>query len=430
MSRVRSWFSSATPAGLLLLAVGVGVCGAFGAALFHLLIGISTTLFFGYNSEMSFIQHLESVPDWLRLLIPAAGGLIVGLIYHFVRVSEAEGEGVPEVVEALTERRGKIRPIVAPVKILTAAITLGSGGSAGREGPVIQIGSAIGSTIGQLAALAPEARSLLLAAGAAAAIGGTFGAPAAGVVFTVEILRERASFFGLLVISLAAVVGSVCTQLLTGYPGLRFELTGEVPLTLTTTLAAIILGACSALAAHLFGLSLTWSKWFFMRLTIPRFLKPALGGLFIGSIGLLVPYVHEPAAYPLMIDLIAITALPVSFLVTLLCIKMLATGITLGSGGSGGIFAPALLIGTILGSLAGSVMILLGVTPVGSVAIFSILGMAAVFAAAAHAPLTAVFILYEMTEEPLLVPLLMVTCFIAYFTARQLGSKSVYHTEN
>ena len=175
MQTIHAWFGKSTPITLLILGFIVGVGGAVGAALFHKLIFFSTLAFYSHNGSGNFIEIVTAMPDWKRVLIPTLGGLLVGIIFAVMKVSEAEGEGVPEVMEALAVKHGTIRPIVAPVKIITAALTLGSGGSAGREGPVIQIGSAIGSTIAQLTKQAAPERSLLLAAGAAAAIGGTFG---------------------------------------------------------------------------------------------------------------------------------------------------------------------------------------------------------------------------------------------------------------
>lgn len=426
MSTIRTWFGKASPLGLLILTIVVGVGGAFGAALFHLSISLSQVLFFSTTEGAGFIDHITGLPIWLRLLIPTLGGLMVGLIYAVVKVSEAEGEGVPEVMEALQENESKIRPVVAPVKILTAAITLGSGGSAGREGPIIQIGSAIGSGIAQLARLDESHRRLLLAAGAAAGIGGTFGAPAAGVVFTAEILREKPVLRRTILIALAALVSTFGTRLLLGHDGLHFSIDTFAALTPFLLLISVLLGITAALAASLFAATLRTSGAIFSKTIIPRWLRPACGGFLVGVIGLYLPYVHEPAAYPLMVDLLSITALPLGFLAMLLLAKMLATGITLGSGGSGGIFAPSLLIGTILGSAFGTLLVKFGIIAIADVPTFALIGMGAVFAAAAHAPLTAMFILYEMTTEPTLILPLVLACAAAYATARKIGLKSIY----
>lgn len=428
MSVLTSWFTRETPAGLIVLSVLVGAAAAVGAALFHALLVTVVTLFYGTHGA-EFVTAVGAMPDWQRVLIPTLGGLLVGIVFALARVEEAEGEGVPEVAEAIAERRGRIRPLVAPVKIVTAALTLGSGGSAGREGPVIQIGSAIGSAVAQFLSLATPSRQLLLAAGAAAAIGGTFGAPLAGIFFAVEILRQRLGVFPVMLIALAALIGTLGVQLLTGHEGLRFSV-GDIPFVAVSTqlIIAVAVGVCAALVAVLFGGVLHSARLLFTVAPIPSLLRPAIGGFLVGCIGLYLPYIHEPAAYPLMVDLLALTALPTGLLLTILIVKMLATGLTIGSGGSGGIFAPTLLLGMIVGSILAGVASLFGLVGGGASVLFVALGMAAVFAAAAHAPLTAAVIAYEMTGELTLLLPLVVTCVTAFVVSRALHPKSMYET--
>lgn len=428
MNTIHTWFQKRTRTGLLLLGFVVGVGGAVGAAIFHTMIYYSTILFYGYDGSMEFITLVEAIPTWKRLLIPTLGGLCVGIIFAIAKVSEAEGEGVPEVMEALAHKRGTIRPIVAPVKIITAALTLGSGGSAGREGPVIQIGSAIGSTVAQVMGLATKERSLLLAAGAAAAIGGTFGAPLAGILFTIEILHHRSrGLIGATVLVIAAFTGMVGARMITGHEGLRFTLTAVIDITAVHVASLLLLGILCALTALLFGRFMDFLRVAFRKIQSPNVLKPAIGGFLIGCIGLYLPYIHEPAAYPLMVDLIGLTTLPIGVLCILLLLKMCATSITLGSSGSGGIFAPLLLMGAIVGSTLASSLLLLNLSTVTFVPLLIILGMAGVFAGAAHAPLTAAFITYEMTNDiSYLIPLLVV-CFISAFVAKRIKKESVYH---
>lgn len=430
MNTIRAWFQKSTPAGLLLLGFLVGVGGACGAALFHALIYLSTLAFYGHDGSTGFITLVEAIPTWQRLLIPTLGGLLVGIIFAIAKVSEAEGEGVPEVMEALAHKRGTIRPIVAPVKIITAALTLGSGGSAGREGPIIQIGSAIGSSVAQVMKLAAAERSLLLAAGAAAAIGGTFGAPVAGVLFTIEILHHRsAGITRAALLVLAAFTGMIGARLITGHEGLRFSVVADLDFDIVQITSLLILGVLSALAALLFGKFLNFSREIFRKITLPHFIKPAIGGFLVGCIGLYLPYIHEPAAYPLMIDLISLSSLPIGVLLIILVLKMFATSLTLSSGGSGGIFAPLLLMGAIVGSILASTLLLANVIPITSAPVFIIIGMAAVFAGAAHAPLTAAFITYEMTGDILLLPVLLIICFVATYAAKKITPLSVYHIQ-
>jgi chloride channel protein, CIC family len=428
MHSIRTWFGRSTPTGLILLGFMVGIGGALGAALFHLLIALTTYTFYGLGSgSPSFINILEAMPAWQRVLIPTLGGLLVGIIYKVSKVNEAEGEGVPEVMEALAHKNGTIRPIVAPVKIITAALTLGSGGSAGREGPVIQIGSTIGSSIAQYFKQATSERRFLLDAGAAAAIGGTFGAPIAGVLFTVEILGNRPNVFRAIVLALSAFTGAIGAKIITGHTGLRFITENTFSIDMITVVSLLILSITAAVVAVSFGSVLNLGRIVFKKISLPHVLKPAIGGFGIGVIGLFIPYIHEPAAYPLMIDLISLTTLPLSLLAILLVIKILATSITLGSGGSGGIFAPLLLMGAILGSILGGLLVLTSFSTTLIVPTLIFVGMATVFAAAAHAPLTAAFITYEMTENIYLLIPLLITCFIATIIAKKINPRSVYH---
>lgn len=429
MKFIQQWLSRGSFLGLLFLAMLVGVGGAIGAAIFHSLIAFTLQLFYG-DVSTGFVGVVEGLPAWQRILIPTVGGLLVGLLFWLTRVTEAEGEGVPEVIEALTLKQGNIRPVVAPVKIVAAALTLGSGGSAGREGPVIQIGSAIGSAVGQFFKVDEKERSLLLAAGAAAAIGGTFGAPIGGVVFTMEILKHRTTIWRSLIIIIAALVGTIGARILIpGHQGLRLTLE-TLSLSsewLPVFIAALIIGVLAALTALLFGSVIRRIRRMFDSIKISHYLKPALGGCMVGVVGLFLPYIHEPAAYPLMVNLIAISSLPVSFLLCVFVIKIFATGLTLGSGGVGGIFAPSLLLGMLLGSVVAVVLVAYGLMAPALIPLVVVLGMAAVFAGAAHAPVTAALIAMEITDATeLLLPLLL-ACTIAVLIAKTIRKDSLYH---
>ncbi|MEK7638760.1 MAG: chloride channel protein [Patescibacteria group bacterium] len=411
---------------LLLLAVATGIVAAIGATIFHLLIEFSTWIFFQIPSDADFASNLASLPDWKRVLIPTAGGFLVGLIFTFIKLTEAEGEGVPEVMKAVAFRHSKIRALIAPIKILTTAITLGSGGSAGREGPTVQIGSAIGSAIGQLFKQDESRTRLLLGAGAAAGIAGTFGAPLAGILFSTELILKRIDRTSLVVLIIAAFTSAEATKRMLGYPGLRFTLPHEIDTTLTTLLLSLVLGIVAAGISLLFGFILHRSALLFHHWRVPHVIPPTIGGLLIGLIGLYVPYIHEPTAYPLMSSLLSLSSLPFLFMVLLLFAKMFATGITLGSGGSGGVFAPALLIGTLLGNSFALTLGSFGFGTADSITTFALVGMAAVFAGITHAPFTALFIMFEITGEGLIVPAVIVAAFTSYLLSYSLRKESVY----
>jgi len=426
MNPLQRLFSHQSEIKLLPLSLLIGIGGAFGAVVFHLLIEVVTEVFFGTQNREGFVATVAALPTWYRILIPAIGGLCVGLLYKLTRVPEAEGEGVPEVIESLAIARGKIRPLVAPVKTLASAITIGSGGSAGREGPIIQIGSAIGSNIGQLLKLNTQETSQLLAVGAAAGIAGTFSAPLAGVIFSIEVLRTRSNAMSFLLLGVAAIVSALVTESIIGHTGLNYNL-DDIPLiTVTQSLTFLLLGAVTAAVAVVFGLALRTTASIFKALPLFTVLRPALGGLLIGCIALYVPQIYEPASYPLMMNLNSLQTLSLTFLFTILLAKIIATALTLGSGGSGGVFAPSLLIGLIVGSLFGASLqelTALGADPM----LYALVGMAALFAGVAHAPLTSILILYEFTNEPMILPALIIACTTSYFISKQLHAEGVYH---
>lgn len=425
MSFLRRFFAEPSKVKLLLLSGFVGIGGAIGAMVFHFLIYLCVWLFFGSTNDSEFISTLESLPSWYRVLIPTFGGLLIGLIYWLSKISEVEGEGVPEVIEALAIKHGNIRPWVGPLKIVTSAITIGSGGSAGREGPVIQIGSAIGSNLGQFLNLDTKQTSMLLASGAAAAIAATFGTPLAGVIFCVEVLIKKISTFNYSQLLIAAIVGSWVAQLLVGHRGLTLIVREVSLIEPFEVITYIGLGLISGLIAVAFGRSMKLSSGLFNNLSIPRMYKPALGGFLIGLLALFIPQIHEPAAYPIMVDILNVTSLPILFLLLLLLAKILSTSITLGSGGSGGIFAPSLLIGIILGSTFSSFLQYLGVVNIDTY-VYALVGMAAVFAAVVHAPFTAIIILFEMTNEYLLLIPLTISCLTATYVSKKLNHDSIY----
>lgn len=426
MNSCQLFFKHPTPYKLLILSALVGVGGAFGAITFHFLIYLSNLWFFGSSDDSQFINLLETLPIWYRILVPAVGGLLVGLIFHYSKIHEAEGEGVPEVMEALAVKRGKIRPWVAPVKTIASAITIGSGGSAGREGPIIQIGSAIGSNVGQWLNLDTKQTSMLLAAGAAAGIAGTFGTPIAGVIFSAEILFRKMTIFNYFQLILAAIVGAALTKSLIGHDGLVLTIPSVPLIQLQEALAYILLGVVAGVVAVLFGSSLKFSAKAFRKVSLHPVLKPAVGGLLIGLIAIFIPYIHEPATYPLMVEMLEASTFSIYFLLTLLFVKIISTSITLGSGGSGGIFAPSLLIGILLGSVFGTLLQQILTIDI-SIYVYALVGMAAVFAAAAHAPITAVVIMFEITNEVFLIVPLIQSCFVAYYISSKINSESIYH---
>jgi CIC family chloride channel protein len=416
-ARIIRYLRQSETAFLLIFSITVGVFTGFGAILFRWLITNFTVLFFDRGGTF-----LDFMGSYYVILVPAVGGLIVGpLIYFFAR--EAKGHGVPEVMLAVASMGGRIRPRVALIKALASSICIGSGGSVGREGPIVQIGSTLGSSLGQIFKLSEEKIKILVACGAAGGIAATFNAPLAGIFFALEVVLGQygLKFFSSVVLS--SVTATVISRTFMGdYPA--FMVPKYTLLSVWEFPLYFIFGFIAALVALVYIKSVYKSEDLFNAWKIPEYVKPAIGGLGIGIIGLFFPQIFgvgyetiELALYG-KIGLVLVSAL--------VLIKILATSITLGSGGSGGVFAPALFIGAMLGESYGKLTQLI----VPSIAIPSgagaLVGMGAVFAGASHAPISAILILFEMTGNYLIILPLMITCITSTVVVRRFSKESIY----
>jgi len=413
---------------LVVLALLVGAGAGLGAIVFRSLISWGTRLFTGTSDYAATTGHpAHPWLPWLGagfiVLAPAIGGLLYGpLIDRFAR--EARGHGVPEVMYAVTQRGGRIPGKVAVVKALASAITIGSGGSVGREGPIVQIGSALGSTLGRWARM-PESRlRTLVACGAAGGIAATFNAPIAGVFFALELLLGdfAATSFGAVVLSAvtAAVVGR---SVLGDEPFLRLAVFSvSSP---WEYLLYALLGVVAAIVGVLFTKVLYGTEDLADRIWRgPEWLRPGVGGLLLGLLLLALPQLYG-VGYPVLEG--GITGkYVVGFLLLLLVGKILATSITIAIGGSGGVFAPSLFLGAMLGSAFGQIVQHyapgLGIHP----GAYALVAMGAVFAGATRAPITAVIILFELTGEYSIILPLMLAVVTAAGISRKLSADTIY----
>jgi CIC family chloride channel protein len=417
LGAVAAWFRSSEMLAGLILAVAIGITAGLGAVVFRWLIGSFQTLFIDGGSQV-----LSFLGDYYIIIIPAAGGLLVGaLVYYFAR--EAKGHGVPEVMEAVALRGGRIRPRVALVKILASSICIGSGGSVGREGPIVQIGSTVGSALGQWLKLPDETVRVMVACGAAGGIAATFNAPIAGVLFALEVILGRVVTrrFGYVVIS--AVVADFLAQAFLGNE--RAFILPEFGIVNGWEFAFyIILGILAGIVAQGFTRLLYWCEDRFDAIKIPELLKPVIGGLAVGVIGLysldMLGVGYEGITKALS------GQLALGVLAGYLVLKIAATSLTLGSGGSGGIFAPSLFIGAMLGTAIGNVFggIFPSLTaPAGA---YGVVGMAAVFAGAARAPFSAILIIFELTGNYAIILPLMTAVVISTLVSRAISRENIY----
>jgi CIC family chloride channel protein len=403
---------------LMIPAIIVGLGAGFGSLIFRWLIqGFSTLAFDGGARLFGFLG------EYYIVLIPAIGGLFVGpIVYRFAR--EAKGHGVPEVMEAVALKGGRIRPVVVVIKALASSICIGSGGSAGREGPIVQIGSALGSSIGQLLRVSSDRTRMLLACGAAGGIAATFNAPVAGVLFALEVILGEFAVGHFSTVVVASVTASVVSQIFLGsqpaFSTPRYSLESAWEL-----LFYVALGILSALVGVLFIRTLYWVEDRFDSWNIPEYIKPAIGGLAVGAIGLLAPSVFG-VGYETIEAVLRNEGGPLTVVALLLVAKIAATSLTLGSGGSGGVFAPSLFMGAMLGGFFGGIVHISFPQITAPPGAYALVGMSAVFAAAARAPITAIIILFEMTGDYRIILPLMLSTVIAITLASHLESESIY----
>lgn len=397
----------------------VGVCSGYGAIGFRYLIKFFKFAFFnGGAHALSFLG-----PAYI-VLIPAIGGAIVGSIVYFW-AREARGHGVPEVMEAVAVKGGRIRPRVAVVKSLASAICIGSGGSVGREGPIVQIGSALGSTLGQLFKFSTKSIRLLVACGAAGGISATFNAPIAGVFFASEVILgnfEVTSFASIVLSSVTACV--ISRAYLGNYPA--FFVPKYEPLHVAGILLYLLLGVIAALIAQLFVYVLYKTEDIFDALKFPEYIKPILGGAMLGILVYLSGHDGLFGVGYNAIEEALSGKIVFTMLLSLVFLKILATSLTLGSGGSGGVFAPSLFIGAMLGGAYGTLAHNIWPTHTAHIGAYALVGMGALFAGAANAPITAILIVFEMTSDYKIILPLMIACVTSTLLSKYLNKESIY----
>ncbi len=403
---------------LLFTAIIVGLATGYGAVGFIWLLDKTQWLFF------------DVIKVWLSgpfgifavVLIPILGSLISGpLISKFAK--EAKGHGVPEVMQAIAMNGGRIRPPVVVVKAVASAACIGSGGSAGREGPIVQIGSAVGSVMGQLFHLSEARIRNLVACGAAAGIAAVFNAPIAGSIFALEVILGEftTSYFSSVVIS--AVTASVISrQFLGNSPA--FVMPSYNMVSPWEVFFYIALGILAPLVAWLFVSTLYWFEDKFDDWKFPDSFKPAVGAAMLGVVALILPDTLGAGLEVIGQAVEGNIALPL--MVFLIVGKLLATDFTLGSGNSGGVFAPSLFMGAMLGGVFGTAVHALFPAITATPGAYALVGMAAVFAASTHAAITGIIIVFEMSGDYRLILPLMLATVISTLISMRLREANIY----
>ena len=446
----RDWY-------LIALSAVIGTLTAFSSVLFM------KALLWAEDGAVKFYDA-EGWSWWTLPLLLVVGGLAAGvLIYYFA--PEAKGHGVPEVMDALYRQGGKIRPVVGLIKSIASGFTIGSGGSAGVEGPIVQIGSSIGSSVAQLLKVSREQTGTLLGCGAAAGLASVFNAPIAGVFFVLEILLRDFSLRTFTPIVVSSVFSTAVTQALLGRNVALFAPYSELQhfvFTLRELPSYVILGLVCGVVAVGFTKALYATEDLTDKIRVHPIFKPAIGACLLGLSGVVFLEIERgvglqprlPVFFGNGYDVIRMFLQPASYTATahsaaaglsgvvaasspvemamwlvalMLLFKIAATCLTLGSGGSGGIFAPSLFMGAAAGAIFGTVLNRLGLLPAGSSpASYALVGMAAVVAGTTHAPLTAILIVFELTRDVYVLLPIMIAAVIATLVAQVILRDSIY----
>jgi len=422
-----------------LLALFTGALTGIGALIFRNLIGLLHNLFFLARLSPDYDAKLHTPPSpWgpFVILVPVLGAVGVSfLVKNFA--PEAKGHGVPEVIDAIYFQNARIRPIVAVIKSIASALSIGTGGSVGREGPIVQIGSAIGSTVGEWLQLINQQRITLIAAGAGAGIAATFNTPIGGVLFAAELLLHEISVWTfvpvILATACAAYIGQIffgtapafdMPRLATGY----FHLTDPAVL-----ICSLGLGLLMGLVSALFIKTLYFAEDHFESPFLRNYyVRHVVGMLVVGSIFYLLMhylghYYIQGVGYATIQDILTGSLSSASILVLLFFLKLAVTSLTIGSGGSGGIFSPSLFLGATMGGAYGLVLNYLFPSLHISPSAFAVVGMAAVVAGTTGAALTAIVMIFEMTlDYGVILPITLAVA--ASLGTRKLLTKETIYT--
>ena len=404
-----------------MLVIVIGVCGGFAAVIFRslsaLLIG-----FYSGSFEISLLDIASTSTPFMKIAIPAIGGLIAGIII-FIGLKGKKGEGISEIMEALTLKGIRIEAKHVIFKSLSSLVLISTGGSIGREGPIVQLGAGIASKIAETLNVSRDKLRILVGCGVAAGMSAAYNAPIGASFFVMEIIigNFAMDIFGPLIIS--SIVATIISRSFLG-AGPLYEIPHLFMASTWELLAYALLGIACALAIMIFRTAVPVSEKIFGYIPIPQIVKMTAGGVIIGLMAFRFPQVwgngYEGVSQILNGEMLF------SFLVLLLIMKMLATSVTVGSGGSGGIFTPTLFIGACLGGIFGYGVNSLVPEIAGPAGGYALAGMGGVIAALTHAPIMAILIIFEMTQEYDMILPLLLTSAVAGFTARALRKESFY----
>ncbi len=434
----RAQSRSLTQLEISLLSVVVGVVAGFGAVVFRGLIATIHNLLFLGKWSWVYDANVHTPPSpWgvFVILVPVVGAVgVTFLVKNFA--PEAKGHGVPEVMDAIYYHQGKIRPVVALIKSLASALSIGSGGSVGREGPIIQIGSSFGSAVGQLLHVPAWQIIVLIACGAGGGIAATFNTPVGGLLFVLELMLHEVSARTIVPVAIATVTATYVGRLYFGttpsfvIPTLEtpyFHVTRPLVLLAYAGLGIIMGVVATVFIKAIYGCADVFEK----RVRGSYYRQHILGMLLVGiMIYLLMTtfghYYIEGVSYATVQDVLAGAKFPLYLVLLLFALKLLATSLTLGSGASGGIFSPALFLGATLGTAYG--MILEGLFPGLEISppAFAVAGMAGLVGGSTGAAMAAIVMIFEMTLDYNVILPITIVVAISYGVRKMFLQDSIY----
>ncbi len=421
----------------LVLAIPLGIAAAFGAIIFRKMIGFFHNLFFLNIFSFQFDPLKFTQENHLGILIifiPAILSIVVTfLIQNFAH--EAKGHGVPEVLDAVYNKSSHIRPRVSLIKSLASSITIGSGGSVGREGPIIQIGAAIGSFFGKMFTFHDWQKTTLVAAGAGAGIAATFNTPIGGILFATELILSEISMRTIVPVICATTISTYIARLFMGAnTAFSLPIIEHYELTQydhTYLIYLSILGMIIGMAAFLFSRSIYFFEDQFEKVFSNAYIRHCTGMLGVGCIIWLTyhfagHYYIEGVGYATIQSILNHPEKNLILLAWLFILKFIVTGITLGSGGSGGVFSPSLFIGATLGCFIGNIVHSIFPGFPLSVPLFAVVAMAGMVAGTTHAVITAIVMIIEMTSTYHVAIEIICVAGIAASTSFMISNKSIY----
>jgi len=426
------------PFAMMLLTVGVGIVAGVGAVAFRWLIALFHNFFF--LGQLSAVydanQHTPAGPWGAGIILaPVLGAMGVAFLVKTF-APEARGHGVPEVADAIYYNKGIIRPVVALVKAVASALSIGSGGSVGREGPIIQIGSAFGSSVGQLLRVPAWQRVTLIAAGTGGGIAATFNTPIGGILFAAEIMLHEVSVRTLVPVAISTATATYVGRLILGanpsfvVPGFQttyFHITNPEVL-LGYVGLGLLLGPAAALVIRAIYRA---EDLFETRVRGGYYVRHGLGMLMVGVLIWLTrlmsgEYHIQGVGYATVQDILTGSSYSIGFLLLLFVLKLTATSLTLGSGGSGGIFSPTLFLGATLGGAWGALLNMIFPGLHASPPAFAVAGMAGMVGGTTGAAIAAIVMIFEMTQDYNVIVPMTVTVALAYGGRKLLLNESIY----